>query len=82
VPVVGSRAGGLPEVVREGETGALRDVGDIEGMSEAAIRILSDNSIWESMSRCAALDARARFSRDAVVAQYEALYQDAMKANG
>lgn len=82
VPVVGSRAGGLPEVVREGETGALRDVGDIDGMSEAAIEILSDDSKWETMSRCAALDARARFSRDAVVAQYEALYQDAMKANG
>jgi glycosyltransferase involved in cell wall biosynthesis len=82
VPVVGSRAGGLPEVVREGETGALRTVGDIEAMSEAAIQILSDDSRWETMSRCAASDARARFSRDAVVAQYEALYHDAMEANG
>ena len=30
VPVIGSRAGGLPEVVVEGETGYLLPVGDVE----------------------------------------------------
>jgi glycosyltransferase involved in cell wall biosynthesis len=37
VPVIGSRAGGLPEVVVEGETGYLLPVGDVEGMAERAI---------------------------------------------
>ncbi len=32
-PVVGSDAGGLPEVVKHGETGFLLPVGDIEGMA-------------------------------------------------
>src|SRR5207248_11132696 len=31
VPVVGSAVGGLPEVVRDGETGALCEVGDVDG---------------------------------------------------
>jgi L-malate glycosyltransferase len=76
VPVVGSLAGGLPEVVRDGETGALRAVGDVEGMADAAIGILGDGARWLAMSEFGAADARERFSRDAIVARYEALYHD------
>ena len=77
-PVIGTNAGGLPEVVRDGETGVLCGVGDVAGMAEAAIDILSDRARWERMSTAAASDARARFSEDEVVAQYEQLYRDAL----
>jgi L-malate glycosyltransferase len=77
VPVVASRTGGLPEVVRDGETGVLCPVGDVEGMAHAAVAILSDRARWEAMSTAAAADARERFALDAIVAQYEALYQRA-----
>ena len=75
VPVVGCMAGGLPEVVRDGETGALRAVGDVEAMGAAAIEILKDEDRWRQMSVEAARDARHRFSRDAIVAHYESLYE-------
>jgi N-acetyl-alpha-D-glucosaminyl L-malate synthase BshA len=78
VPVVASRAGGLPEVVREGVTGALCAVGDVDGMARAAVHILSDDERWRTMSDAAAADARARFSLDAVVSQYESLYRRAV----
>lgn len=81
VPVVASRAGGLPEVVRDGVTGALREVGDVEGMATAAVDILGDDDRWRAMSRAAAADARARFSRDQVVEQYEHLYRRAVGAD-
>ena len=79
VPVVGSRAGGLVEVVKEGETGALREVGDVEGMAKASIEILADRDRWATMSSAAAADARARFALEDVVRQYEALYEDAVR---
>ena len=79
VPVVSSNAGGLPEVVREGITGAMRPVGDVDGMAAAAIEILRDRDRWQAMSTEAARDARERFSRDAIVSQYEALYADALR---
>ena len=43
-------------------------------MAQAAIEILRDRKRWKEMSRLAALDARERFSEDAIVGQYEALY--------
>jgi N-acetyl-alpha-D-glucosaminyl L-malate synthase BshA len=74
VPVVGSKAGGLPEVVREGETGFLCPVGDIDAMSDAAIGVLRDRDRWQAMSTTAAADARERFSLDNIVGDYEAFY--------
>jgi N-acetyl-alpha-D-glucosaminyl L-malate synthase BshA len=80
VPVVGSHAGGLPEVVRDGETGALRPVGDVEGMARAAVNIVADKARWREMSERAAADARARFGRDEIVSRYESLYEETLLA--
>jgi N-acetyl-alpha-D-glucosaminyl L-malate synthase BshA len=78
VPVIGCNVGGLPEVVRHGETGVLLAPGDVDGMSAAAIEILSDPAKWLAMSGLGAADARARFSEDAIVPLYEALYRKAV----
>ncbi|MDB4876004.1 MAG: N-acetyl-alpha-D-glucosaminyl L-malate synthase [Gemmatimonadetes bacterium] len=75
VPVIGTRTGGIPEVVRDGETGVLCDVGDVDAMSDAAVKILLDRNRWHAMSTLAAADARERFSLDAIVAEYEAFYE-------
>jgi glycosyltransferase involved in cell wall biosynthesis len=77
VPVVASNAGGLSEVVRDGETGALCPVGDVDGMASAGVTILRDPERWRTMSAAAAADARDRFGLDAVVSQYEDLYRRA-----
>jgi len=78
VPVIGTDAGGLPEVVKQGETGVLCPVGDTDAMAEASIDILKDESRWRAMSNAGAADARARFSLDAIVAEYEAFYEYAL----
>ena len=78
VPVIGTNAGGVPEVVRNGETGILCPVGDVQGMARAALDILSDPARWQSMSDLGADDARARFSLDAIVTRYEHLYMTSL----
>lgn len=80
VPVIGANAGGLPEVVTEGVTGFLHPVGDVDAMAASGIALLSDPDAWQRMSDAAAADARRRFSQDAVVAQYEALYEQTIAA--
>jgi len=75
LPVVASAAGGIPEVVADGETGALAPVGDVSAMTENAIAILKDGPEHERLSRNAA--ARAlEFAAEHVVPRYEKLYED------
>ena len=81
VPVVGSNAGGLPEVVRDGESGILCPVGDIPAMAAASLEILQDPKRWSQMSKLAAKDARERFSRDAIVTKYESLYKRSLPSS-
>lgn len=75
VPVIASDAGGIPEVVLDGETGFLRPVGDVEGMAEAAVRVLSDDALHQRLSRQAVARARSAFSMADKVKEYERLYQ-------
>jgi N-acetyl-alpha-D-glucosaminyl L-malate synthase BshA len=80
VPVVCTRVGGLPEVVRDGETGFLCQVGDVEGMARVSLELLRDPERWQEMSKLAAADARARFSEDQIVTQYEHMYRTSLAA--
>ena len=77
VPVIASDAGGIPEVVRSGETGYLAPPGDVATMSERALQVLQDPAEHERLKRNAA--ARAlEFSADRVVPRYEKLYEEVL----
>ena len=77
VPAMAYDVGGIVEVIRNGETGMLHAVGDLEAMAASALEILGDARRWSSMSEAAAADVRTRFSLDKVVAVYESLYRSA-----
>jgi N-acetyl-alpha-D-glucosaminyl L-malate synthase BshA len=81
VPVICTRVGGLPEVVRDGETGFLCEVGDVDGMARGALSLLRDRDRWDRMSHLGAEDARTRFSEDEVVSQYEQMYKTSLAAD-
>ncbi|HEY4955481.1 MAG TPA: N-acetyl-alpha-D-glucosaminyl L-malate synthase BshA [Gemmatimonadaceae bacterium] len=81
VPVIGADAGGLPEVVRNGETGFLCKVGDVEAMAAAALDLLRNPDKWKAMSDLGAADARARFSQDEIVSQYEQMYETSLTSD-
>lgn len=50
-PVIATRVGALPEYVQEGETGLLVQPADAQSLAEAIIRLLTDNTLREHMSR-------------------------------
>lgn len=75
VPVIGSDAGGLPEVVRSGKTGFLVEVGDVETAASRAVGLLADERARRKMGEEARADAVARFAGPGVVDRYVALYE-------
>ncbi len=75
VPVVASRVGGLPEVVRDGEDGFLVPVGDVNGMAARAIDILSDENKRTAMGSNARQQAHQNFCAYKIIERYEAFYE-------
>ena len=67
-PVVATRAGGVPEVVTDGETGLLVPPGDAQVLGEALEALRRDATRSATLASRGAAHARERFSRDAMLA--------------
>jgi len=66
-PVIASNAGGVPEVVTDGETGVLVSPGDARALGEALDALRRDPVRTSAMAGRGAARARERFSRDAML---------------
>lgn len=72
LPVVATRVGGLSDVVRDGETGLLAEVGDVEGLAARLLRLARDPDLRARMGASARLDALSRFPPGRALDGYEA----------
>jgi N-acetyl-alpha-D-glucosaminyl L-malate synthase BshA len=79
VPVVASRVGGIPEVVTDGETGFLSEVGDVEKMANDAARLLSDTALRTEMGKRAREFAISHYRTDIVIPQYIEFYERVLR---
>ena len=77
-PVISTNSGGLPEVNREGVSGYLGNVGDVEYMAEKAISILSDDEVLYKF-KSNALKVAQEFDIKNIMPLYENLYRKALK---
>jgi len=74
VPIVASRTGGIPEVVRHGETGELVAPGDVPALAAALRRLLGDAGLRQRYGSAARRLVEAEFSAAAMVAGNHAVY--------
>jgi N-acetyl-alpha-D-glucosaminyl L-malate synthase BshA len=74
VPTVGSVAGGIPEVVTQGETGFLSAVGDTAKMADDCVRLLTDETLYTRMSTKCTERSRTVFCNDLIMRSYENIY--------
>ena len=74
-PSVARRAGGIPEVVEDSVSGLLVPSADPDALAGAIESLIREPKRRLAMGEAARRRARERFSADAIVPRYEALYQ-------
>lgn len=77
-PIVASRVGGIPEILRDRETGWLVDPDDTDAWAEGLITLLGEPEQAREMGQRARQDAVARFDPARIADQREAAYREAI----
>jgi glycosyltransferase involved in cell wall biosynthesis len=73
--VIGSKVGGIPEMIQEGITGFLVPPGEVKPLEETLRRVLNDPNEAEKMGRLAQEFAREFFSQRVYQKDYAQLFQ-------
>jgi len=79
VPVVASRVGGVPYMVKEGETGYLIDPYKPDEIADSVSRILSDDELAVSMSQQSRQIAKSRFAASVVSEKTLEVYRNILE---
>lgn len=79
LPVIATRIGGIPEVVNDGETGYLSDVGDIEKMTQDTLTLLRDHDRSRAFGARGRELAVERYSTEKIIPQYIAFYESVVQ---
>jgi len=80
VPVISTNTGGIPEVNQHGITGFLSNVGDVDSMTQNALKLLKDDALHAEFKRAAFQKAK-EFSANTVIPIYERLYEKVLKSS-
>lgn len=79
-PVIGSEAGGIPDMIVDGETGFLVPLGDVDALEVAIQRLIEDSALRERLGR-ASRERVERFMADSIVPRYEELAAQLLSQN-
>jgi len=78
-PIIASNVGGLRELVVNGETGLLIDVGDIDQLAKAIHSLLNNEAEVEKMGSKGMQYVKSNFSIEKVVERLEKVYEEAVE---
>ncbi|MBI4437189.1 MAG: glycosyltransferase [Candidatus Omnitrophica bacterium] len=78
-PVIGTRVGGIPEVIQEGKTGYLVPPKDPQALAEKLLLLLKDPEKGRKMGEAARIWVDETFSVQEMVRRIDAVYQELLK---
>ena len=79
LPVVATRAGGIPDKVSDGESGRLVEPGDVAGLARSMAELAQDAALREAMGSRGRKRAREGFGWPALAARTVALYEELLR---
>lgn len=81
-PVVATRVGGVPDVVRDGEDGFLVDPGAVGEMADRLARLAADPALRERMGALGRARVIPRYAVDRLIDDMDRLYRSLLEAAG
>jgi glycosyltransferase involved in cell wall biosynthesis len=81
-PVVATRVGGVPDVVRDGVDGFLVDPGDVEALADRLARLANDPHLRERMGQAGHERVVPRYAVDRLIDDVDRLYRSLLEAEG
>jgi glycosyltransferase involved in cell wall biosynthesis len=81
-PVVGTRVGGIPDLIEEGLNGYLVSPGNEKELASAILKTLSDKDLALKMGRAGRKKMTDRFSAESMVRSIEGVYSELLKRKG
>lgn len=79
VPVISTRIGGIPEVVTEGETGFLSEIGDTRKMADDCLVLLNDEDKRREFGRKGREHSIERYGTEKIIPQYINFYEKVLQ---
>lgn len=76
VPVLATRVGGVPEIIRDGETGLLVPAGDDAALAAQVHRLLTQPDLRRQLAEAGRAHAEAHLTDTAMADQYLSLYRE------
>jgi len=81
VPSIATRVGGVSELIDDGVTGLLYEVGEVDAMAAGALSLLKDRDRLQAMRETGRKTAQSRFCATLVVPQYVRYYESVLAGN-
>lgn len=77
-PVAATAVGGVPSVIRDGESGLLVDAGDHEALARSIDRILRDRPLARRLAACGLKLVEAEYGLETMVRSFETIYREVL----
>jgi len=81
-PVVATRVGGVPDVVRDGEDGFLVELGDLDAIAERLARLAADPELRRRMGAAGRERVLPRYSVERLIDDVDGLYRRLLEQKG
>jgi glycosyltransferase involved in cell wall biosynthesis len=81
LPVIGSNVGGIPDIIKDGETGLLTRQKDPDDIAEKIIKLLSDEKLRDKVVENGLNLVKQNFSWEIISDKFLKIYHDVIKVN-